>query len=63
MFDNNIFNVYVFLSNNFLNISIWLIDKILTGTTTPGQSGLGSNGNEGVLHIFCAPGQKPHHHM
>ena len=23
----------------------------LTGATTPGQSGPGSNGNEGVLHI------------
>ena len=26
------------------------IDETLTGTTTPSQSGLGSNGNEGVLH-------------
>ena len=27
------------------------IDSTLSGTTTLGQSGLGSNGNEGVLHI------------
>ena len=35
----------------WLNISIWLFDGTLTGTTTPGQSGPGSNGHEGVLHI------------
>ena len=33
------------------NSSIWLIDWTLSGATTPGQSGPGSNGNEGVLHI------------
>ena len=33
------------------NSSIWAIDKTLSGATTPGQSGPGSNGNEGVLHI------------
>ena len=27
------------------------MDATLTGTTTQGQSGPGSNGNEGVLHI------------
>ena len=27
------------------------MDEILTGTTTLGLSGPGSNGNEGVLHI------------
>ena len=26
------------------------IDRTLTGTNTQGQSGLGSNGNEGILH-------------
>ena len=31
--------------------SIWPIDRTLSGVTTPGQSGLGSNGNEGVLRI------------
>ena len=31
--------------------SIQPIDKALSGATTPGQSGPGSNGNEGVLHI------------
>ena len=33
------------------NSSIWLIDRTLSGTITPDQSGSGSNGNEGVLHI------------
>ena len=31
--------------------SIWSIDRALSGSTTPGQSGHGSNGNEGVLCI------------
>ena len=31
--------------------SIWTIDSTLSGTTTPGQSGLRSNGKEGVLCI------------
>ena len=31
--------------------SIWPLDRTLSGTTTPGQSGLGSDGNEGVLRI------------
>ena len=30
---------------------IWLIDRTLSAATTPGQSGPGSNGNEGVFHI------------
>ena len=34
-------------SNSF----IWPINKTLSGTTTPGQSWPGSNGNEGALHI------------
>ena len=33
------------------NSSIWPIDKTLSGDTTPGQGGPGSNSNEGVLHI------------
>ena len=33
------------------NKFIWPVDGILTGTTTPGQSGTGSNGNEDVLYI------------
>ena len=33
------------------NSSIWPIDRSLSGATTPGQSGAGSDGNEGVLHI------------
>ena len=39
-----------------LNISIWLIDGTLTGTTTPGQSEPGSNCNEGVLGYFPVSG-------
>ena len=31
--------------------SIGLIDRTLSGATTPGQSGPGSDGNEGVLRI------------
>ena len=33
------------------NSSIRPIDRILSGATTPGQSGPGSDSNEGVLHI------------
>ena len=34
-----------------LNTSIGAIDKTLSGATTPGQSGPGSDGNEGVHRI------------
>ena len=34
----------------FLNRSFWSIDGTVTGTTTSGQRGPGSNSNEGVLH-------------
>ena len=34
------------------NSSIWLIDRTLSGATTPGQSGTWSNSNEEVL---CVP--------
>ena len=34
------------------NSSIWPIDRTLSGATTPGQSGPGSNGNE---EVFCIP--------
>ena len=33
------------------NTAIWLIDRILSYATTLGQSGPGSDGNEGVPHI------------
>ena len=33
------------------NSSIWPIDMTLSGATTPGQSGSGNDGNEGVFHI------------
>ena len=35
-----------------LNNFIWHIDKAQSGATTPDDSGPGSNGNKGVLHIF-----------
>ena len=34
------------------NSSIWPIDQTLSGATTPGQSGPGSDDNEGVLIIL-----------
>ena len=34
-------------------MSISLIDEIITGTSTPGQSGPESNGKEGVLDSLC----------
>ena len=34
-----------------LNLSIWPIDRTLSGATTPGQIGPGSDGSEGVLFI------------
>ena len=33
------------------NSSIWSIERALSGATIPGQSGPGSDDNEGVLHI------------
>ena len=33
------------------NSSIWTIDRTLSGATTPGQGGPGSDGHEGVLCI------------
>ena len=45
------------------NSSIWLIDKTLSGATTPGQSGRGSNGNERVHHTPQATWLEPHHQI
>ena len=45
-----------------LNSSIWPIDRTLTGTTTLGQSGPESNGNDRLHSTFPkAPGLEPHH--
>ena len=33
------------------NVSIWPINRTLSGATTPDQSGSGSNDNEGVFHV------------
>ena len=46
-----------------VNSSIWLKDRTLTGTSTLTQSGPGSNGNEGVLHIPQTPKLDPHYLM
>ena len=40
-----------FKFRKLLNRSIWPIDVTQIGTTTPGQSGPGNNGYEGVLYI------------
>ena len=40
-----------FKCRKWLDISIWPIDRILTGTTSHGLSGPGSNDNEGVIHV------------
>ena len=32
-------------------ISIWPLDRALSGATTPGESGPGNDGNEGVFRI------------
>ena len=48
-----------FMYSEGLNSSIWSIDGTLTGTITPGQSGLGSNCNERVLHILQSPRTVP----
>ena len=36
--------------------SIWPIDRTVSGATTPGQSGTGSNDNEGALPITQSSG-------
>ena len=44
------------------NSSIWPTDRTLSGDTTPGQSGPGSDGNKEVLHIpqsFSISGASP----
>ena len=41
--------IHFTISSHFT--STWPIDRILSGATTPGQSGSGSKDNEGVLRI------------
>ena len=47
----NVFMKFKIILNIILNRYIWLLDGTLTGTTTPSQSGPGSNGYEGILYI------------
>ena len=37
-------------NESFLNWFIWSLDGTITSTTTPGWSGPGSNGNDGILY-------------
>ena len=44
--------------------SVWPIDRTLSGSSTPSQSGPGKDGNEGVLWISKAPAfLEPHHQI
>ena len=44
--------------------SIWPINRTLSGATTQAQSGPGSNGNVGVLHILQSSSiTRPHHQI
>ena len=46
------------------NSSIWPIDSTQSGTTTPGQSEPGSDGNKEVLRIPQTPALlEPHHQI
>ena len=42
---------------------IWLTDRILSGATTLGQNGLGSDGNKMVPSIHKAPSLLELHHQ
>ena len=44
--------IMIMILSKWLNSSIWPLDGTLTGAINPGQSGPGSNGNEGVLDIL-----------
>ena len=41
----------IIILSKILNSSVRLIDRILIGSTTPGQTRLEINGNEGKLYI------------
>ena len=45
------FNQFSLAQVHSLVLSDWPIDRVLSGATTVGQSGPGTDGNEGVLHI------------
>ena len=46
------FNISHLFAHRWSNSSIWYMDGTLTFTSTPGQSGLESNGNKEVLYIL-----------
>ena len=47
-----LFQTILFIMCLHAKCSIWTIDRILSGATTPSQSWPGSDGNEGLLHIL-----------
>ena len=49
---HNLTSVISLHPTKWLSNSIWLLDETLTRTTVPGQSGVISNSNEVLLHIF-----------
>ena len=51
--------IIIVIKSKRLNSFIQLINGILTGTITLGQSGPGSNDNESVLHIPQNPRLEP----
>ena len=48
-----------FMLSKWIHVHDWLILTVLTGTTTPGQDGPGTNGNEEVLPIPPDRGASP----
>ena len=52
-----------FKYSKWLNSSNLPFDRTLTGPSTPGKSGLGSNYNEGYSIFPKVPGMEPHHQM
>ena len=57
-------NSICFYTVSLSNGSIWPVDRTLSGTTTPGLTAPGSDGNEEVLRIPQAPALlEPHHQI
>ena len=44
--------LFTFIYNIISNLSIWIWNRTLMGTTSLGQSELGNNGNEGMAPYF-----------
>ena len=52
-----------FKYSKWLSSLIWSIDGTITGTTTPGQSGPGINGNKGYSSLPKSAGERPYRQM